>query len=377
MTEVESSAAPKLLLARAQFQIHMGQFNAACNDANHALTRQRETSSTTLTSQANQIIGRYGVFQERVHSNNPNLTQWGVEAGEALLRVGQLACRQGQLTRAFSLCSQSVNIFKFFDLRCGLMRSLYCCAKISLSMGNLNLAEHCIDQIEFYASKCRDSKMDFRVFRLRSDVYLANKQFGNAIALATEFIARPEIAVVNSMCFRAMAVIAWAHYGQGVISMAEAVCEYLLIETKKSKDLRLELSLKTLSALVFARTGRQNMASKAVYSAVDLIASKQPLGDTQTDLINIAELAHYLKRDDVAAAMLNLIDVFARNSDVEIRPWVKARVQILTKTMVGFKVDTGKKFLVMSAADIIKELAKDRDKTMRHSHLRYGESVVI
>jgi hypothetical protein len=73
-----------------------------------------------------------------------------------------------------------------------------------------------------------------------------------------------------------------------------------------------------------------------------LLIQSQPLPDTQTDLVNAAELAHCLNRDDLAWPVLHSLKAFAAQPDHRLRDWVAQRMsRIEEQAQHGARRSTG------------------------------------
>ncbi|MFY7940104.1 MAG: BTAD domain-containing putative transcriptional regulator [Burkholderiaceae bacterium] len=357
MQNVESELAPMLLIERARLRVHLGQFDLACDDASHALERLSTAPNPALELQAVQLIRRYGISDRKAPQQEPQLAERGLEVGEGLLRIGRLAIRHGQLNHALAVCSQASDVFKFFDLPYGQLKALQYRAKISFAMGDLELTEHCIEQIEHHATKNNDRRSAFNAYQLRANVLLSRMQFAQAINLVSDLISKPDSAVDEVASARAMAIIAWAHYGQGVFPMAMALCKTLVESAKRSGDLRLRLSVETLLALVQARSGQDRAATRSACAAVDLIVSRQPLEDIQVDMVNVAELAMHMKRDDLSRPMIHSLKLFAEQPKLKLRPWTLHRMQEVSVLLRPSKETFHITPPTMTATDVLKELA--------------------
>jgi tetratricopeptide (TPR) repeat protein len=364
MQHVDIELAPSLLIERARLRIHLSQFGWACDDASHALARLAAAPHPALELQAIQLIRRYGILDQKGVRQPPPLAERGVEVGEGLLRIGQLAIRHGQLNQALAVCSQASEVFKFFNLPYGLVKALHYRAKISFAMGNLELTEHCISQIEQHADKHNDPRSALNACQLRANVWLSRMQFGQAIDLISGLMSKPNFSADEAVSARAMASIAWAYYGQGALPIVMSLCKTLVESANKSGDLRLRLSVETLTALVQARSGQAQAATRSACTVVDLIVSRQPLGDIQVDLANVAELALHLKREDLSRPMIHALKLYAEQPNLKLRPWTAHRMRQVEHLLPPYKEITETLPSPMTATDVLKELAMSYNVTL-------------
>ena len=326
MDGIDRSLVSQLLLQRARLQVHLGQLNLACDDASRALARIVGETDAALRQQAVQMIQRYGAARPGVPSQAPSTSGRGVEAGESLLRVAQIAVRHGQLAQAMSVCAQSIEVFSYFGLSHGLVKAHHYRAKIAFALGDTELALRCLTEVQRIAVHSEHGHEAARAGFMHAEVLLSRMCFSQAIELTAKLMARPEYAADPALMARGMSVAAWAHYGQGAYALAHALCNDLRQRAAQVGGARLKVNVEILSALIDARSNRPAAALRSACAALELLMSSQPLSDTQSDLINVAELALHLQRHDLALAMVRSLQQFSRQPDHRLREWVAERL---------------------------------------------------
>jgi DNA-binding SARP family transcriptional activator len=329
MDAIDPSLVARLLVERARLRVHLGQLHQACDDASQALGRVVGEPDVGLRQQAVQMIRRYSSAEPLANSPRGALSGRGVEAGESLLRVAQLAVRHGQLPQAMSVCGQSIEVFGYFGLSHGLLRAHHCQAKIAFALGNTDLALRCLGEVERVAAHAGERHQAARAALMRADVLLSQMRFAQAIDLASTLIAQPEHAGDAMLMARGVSVVAWALYGQGAYPLAHALCVDLRDKAAQSAKAELRINAEMLSALLEARLQHTAMALRRVCNAVELIAQARPLPDLQSDLVNVADLSAQLGRHDLAAPLLRSLAHFSRLPDHQLRQWVRDRMVAL------------------------------------------------
>jgi hypothetical protein len=326
MAELSASDAAPLLVARARLRVHLGELHLACDDASRALARVVGEHDADLRHQAVELIARYGVAKPVASSTSKAQSTRGVEAGESLLRVAQLAVRHGQLPQAQTLCGQAVEVFHYFGLSHGLVKAHHYRAKIAFGLGHTELALRCLSDVERVALQSHDLREAARASIMRANVLTSQMRFSQAIDVASQLIAQPEFSADASLLARGTSVVAWAQYGQGAYPLARAMCHGLREQAGAARGLALQIDTEILSALVEARLQRPDAALRSACAALDLLIQNQPLSDTQSDLVNAAELAHCLNRDELAWPALHSLKAFAAQADHRLRDWVAHRM---------------------------------------------------
>ncbi len=333
LNDMPPSQAATLLVARARLRVHLGDLHRACDDASRALARLGGDRDAQLRHQAVQLLQRYGVSAPAAKPQQKTLSGRGVEAGESLLRVSQLAVRHGQLVQALSLCRQALEVFAYFGFSYGLIKGHHYRAKIAFALGDTDLALRSLTEIERVATSSNDRREAVRASLMRAHVLLSQMRFSQAVDLASGVMAMPECADDVALLARGTSVVAWAHYGQGAYPLAHALCAGLRVQAQREPGLTLRANTEILSALVEAQCRRPAAAIRSACAALELLTQEQPLPDPQSDLVNAAELALCLGRADLAQPLMHSLDAFSLQPDHRLRDWVGARMRALkTKT---------------------------------------------
>jgi DNA-binding SARP family transcriptional activator/tetratricopeptide (TPR) repeat protein len=329
LNELPPSAAASLLVARARLRVHLGELHLACDDASRALARIVGDRDADLRHQAVQLLQRYGACAPRAVPTPKTLSGRGVEAGESLLRVSQLAVRHGQLVQALSLCRQAIEVFAYFGFSYGLIKAQHYRAKIAFALGDTETASRCLTEIERVATQSNDRREAARAALMRAHVLMSQMRFSQAVDLASSVVAQPECADDVALLARGTSVVAWSHYGQGAYPLAHALCGGLRVQAHAAQGLALRANTEILSALIEAQSRRPEAAIRSACAALELLAQEQPLPDAQSDLVNGAELAMCLGRADLAAPLMQSLDVFSSQPEHRLRDWVDARMRAL------------------------------------------------
>jgi DNA-binding SARP family transcriptional activator/tetratricopeptide (TPR) repeat protein len=330
MDRIDAALAPKLLVERARLRVQLSQLPLACDDASRAMARLVSQPNDALREQAVELIQRYGVTKPQATLQAASeLSSRGVEAGESLLRVAQLAVRHGQLVQGLSVCNQSVEVFSYFGLRHGLIKAHHYRAKIAYALGNTELALRCLAEVQRVVAHTDDFREAALASLMHANVLLSQMQFSQAIDLASCVIANPEYAADPAIVARGMGVVAWAHYGQGAYPLAQALSAELRERAAQSGRLSLQVNAELLTALVNARRQRPAAAVRSVCFTLDMLAHGKPLSDLQSDLVNVADLAVNLGRRDLALPMARSLQNFSALPDHRLRQWVQERIKAL------------------------------------------------
>ena len=327
---IEPALAARLLVERARVRVHFGQLQPACADASRALSRVASEPDFDLRQQAVQLIQRYGAEPSQAPRLQGVLCARGVEAGESLLRVAQLAVRHGELAEALAMCGQSVEVFTYFGLTHGLIKAHQYRAKIAFAFGNTDLALRCLAEVERAAMRIDDWREAARAGLMHANVLLSKMQFSQAIDLASNLIARPACAADAALVARGMGVVAWAHYGQGAYPLARALCNELRDKAGETTGTSQKVNAAILSALVEARSRRPEAALRNASEALKMRLHDVPVSDAQSDLVNIAELALHLDRHDLAIPVVKSLLAFSERPDHRLRDWVSERIRSIS-----------------------------------------------
>ena len=357
MTGAPPSLAARLLVERARLRVHLGQLHLACDDASRALARVVAEPDTEVRRQAVQMIQRYGAAGRDASQRPGALSGRGVEAGESLLRVGQLAVRHGQLGQALAICGQSAEVFKYFGLSHGLLKAHHYRAKIAFALGDTDLASRCLADVQRVATHVDDGREAARAALMQADVLLSRMLFSQAADLASTLIAKAPYADDPALVARGLAVVAWAHYGRGAYPIAHALCVDLREQAARSGRIGLQVNAEMLSALIDARRQRPAAAIRSVCSAVELLTQAQPLSDAQSDLVNVAELAVHLDRCDLAAPLVRSLEAFSEQPNQRLRHWVRERVRSLNGVATAAQLGENDLGNVPNCAEVLKSLA--------------------
>ncbi len=339
METLEARLAAPLLLARARLRIQLGDIHRACDDASRALAQIDIHPDDEVRRQAVQLIDRYSSQGSPVTSRPGSISGRGVEAGESLLRIAQLAVRHGQLPQARLVCAQAVEVFTYFGLAHGLLKAHQYQAKIAFGLGNTELALKCLADFERVANQIVDRRELVRAGLMQTELLLSNMQFSRAIDLASNLMARHDGKVDPTLVARGTHAVAWAHYGQGAYPLAQGLCGVLRNTPSQATSAGLRVNTEILSALIDARSGRPAAALRSACTALELMLHERPISDEQSDLINIAELTAHLQRPDLAAPLMQSLQRFSSRPGHLLRTWVADRVQVLGKHMPQAKLN--------------------------------------
>ena len=321
--ELPPLTAAQLLLERARLHGRTGDLRQACDDASLALARLGNAADSGLRREALALLLRHGTRPDPAQPQQAaQLLAKGIEAGEHLLRVAELALREGRLAQALSICNQCVEVYAHFGVTRGLARAHLYRARIAFTLGNTALARRCLQDAEGGTPLPAEAA---RIELLRADVDLHEQAYTPAMERAARVMAQAEHARVPALVARALQITAWCHYGQGALPLAGALCGVIREQAQQAGRAGLVVNADILAALIDARHGRVAPALQRLAAAVDLQGRSDPPSDIQNDLITAAELSAGLDRPDLAARMLSALDAFAAQPEHGLRPWVLAR----------------------------------------------------
>jgi hypothetical protein len=336
MDTLDASTAATLLVARARLRVHLGDVHRACADASHALARVDRERDAEVAQHALHLLQRYGIGSPSGQAcQPPSLLQRGVDAGESLLRVAQLAVRHGHLTQALPLCAQALDVFEYFGLAHGIVKAHQTRSKIAFALGDTALASRCLTEAERAAQRHGDKREVQRARLMRAEVLLSQMQFFEAIDMASGLMSHPDCAQDPALAARGIGTVAWAYYGQGAYRVAQALCNDMRDQANQTRGPALRLNAQMLSALIEARCQRPAAALRSACSALDLLMTSRPLSDLQGDLVNTAELATCLDRPDLARPLLHALRKFSARPEHRLRDWVSARLDLLAGSGAG------------------------------------------
>jgi DNA-binding SARP family transcriptional activator/RecA/RadA recombinase len=369
MDEVEDDLASRLLVRRARLRARFGQMHDAFNDASHAFARAEGSQDSEARQEAVRLIERYGKPRQDANSWPPVLSERGIDAGESLLRVAKLAVLHGEPQRAMQLCSEAVVVLNYFGLVRGVLKAHQYRSRIAYRMGDTDLALQCISQFERTARSIGELQEVACADLMRANVLLAETQFGKAIELTADVLARPETASSPALVSRGLLTLGWAHFATGAFPVLRAMSQGLIEQAHLSGDTSARKTAELLSVLVLARQGEQHTALRRVGSVLDLVARGTPVCDTQGDLINAIDLVIHLGQPAVAHSLIQALQAFGNQPDHRLRPWVKDRLRHLQKTLASQKATP--------------ELPSQGDTKQDHSlksalqHLTHAEIAVV
>ena len=330
MGTLGGGTAAALLVARARLRVHLGDMHLACGDASRALSRVDGEQDADVLQHALHLLQRYGLANGNRQPGRPSSwLQRGVDDGENLLRMTELAVRDGQLPHALLLCTQALDAFESLGLAPAIVRAHQCRAKIAYALGKTDLSLHCLSEAERAAERYGNGREAQRARLMRADVLLSRMHFTGAIDLASALMSRPGEQSDPALALRGLGTVAWAYYGLGAYRLAQALCNDMRGQMNQTRGVAARLNVQILSALIEARCQRPEEALQSACCALDLLMTKRPLSDLQGDLVNVAELAICLDRPDLARPMLRALHEFSARPEHQLRPWVDARMDLL------------------------------------------------
>jgi DNA-binding SARP family transcriptional activator/RecA/RadA recombinase len=337
MDEVEDDLASRLLVKRARLRARFGQMHDAFNDASMAFARAEIANDAEARQEASRLIERYGKPRQDANAWPPVLSERGIDAGESLFRIAKLADLHGEPQRAMQLCSEAVVVLNYFGLLRGVLKAHQYRARIAYRMGDTDLALQCISQFERTARSMGELQEVACADLMRANVLLAETQFGKAIELTAEVLARPETASSPALVSRGLLTLGWAHFATGAFPVSRAMSQGLIEQAHLSGDASARKTAELLSVLVLARQGDQQTALGRVGSVLDLVARGTPVCDTQSDLINAIDLVIHLGQPALAHALIQALQAFGNQADHRLRPWVRDRLCHLQKLLMTQK----------------------------------------
>jgi DNA-binding SARP family transcriptional activator/RecA/RadA recombinase len=337
MDEVEDELASRLLVKRARLRARFGQIQDAFNDASQAFARADGSQDTEVRQEAVRLIERYGKPKQDANAWPPVLSERGIDAGESLLRVAKLAVLHGEPQRAMQLCSEAVVVLNYFGLVRGVLKAHQYRARIAYRMGDTDLTLQCISQFERMARSMGELQEVACADLMRANVLLAETQFGKAIELTAEVLARPETSSSPALVSRGLLSLGWAHFATGAFPVLRAMSQGLIEQANLSGDSSARKNAELLSVLVLARQGEQHTALRRVGSVLDLVARGTPVCDTQSDLINAIDLVIHLGQPALAHSLIQALEAFGNQADHRLRPWVRDRLHHLQKMLATQK----------------------------------------
>jgi DNA-binding SARP family transcriptional activator/RecA/RadA recombinase len=337
MEGVEGDVAAKLLVKRARLRARFGQMHDAFNDASQAYARSEGSQDGEARQEAVRLIERYGKPRQDSNAWPPVLSERGIDAGESLLRIAKLAILHGEPQRAMQLCSEAVVVLSYFGLVRGVLKAHQYRARIAFRMGDTDLALQCISQFERMARGMGELQEVACADLMRANVLLAEMQFGKAMELTADVLARPETASSPALVSRGLLTLGWAHFATGALPVLRAMSQGLIEQAHTCGDTSARKTAELLSVLVLAHQGQQHTALSRVGSVLALVARGTPVCDTQSDLINAIDLVVHLGQPALAHSLIEALEVFGNQPDHRLRPWVGDRLRKLQKMLANQK----------------------------------------
>jgi DNA-binding SARP family transcriptional activator/DNA polymerase III delta prime subunit len=355
---LDDAIAAPFLMGRAQLRVHLGQLHGAFEDAGRALIRAKSPGDEGIRNTALRLMERYGSSDAKRRWPD-GVDERGIEAGEGLLRVAQLAARQGDLAKAMQLSAEAVGVFTYFGLTRGLLKAHQCRARLAFALGDTALAMQCVMQADRTARVLSDVQEIHRAELMRSHVLIADQQFGKAIDLANSVLASTDMPVQSALLVHGLLALAWAHFAVGAYPVTRALCNEIREHAQSGLHAGPMAQADMLSSLVDARQGRSAAAVRKICKVLDGQSRERPLIDAQADLINVADLVFHLGRPDLALPVVQALHALATRPDHRLRPWVAERLAALEQQIpqgVQPAVPNGRLDTRLPAADVLVNL---------------------
>ena len=328
MDGLDLALASPLLVERAELRSQTGNLSGAFEDASRALTLAGQRSNPLVEARARKVVERYGNAGERQRWPQ-SMSQRGLEAGESLLRVAQLAARHGALAKAMQLAGQAEGVFGYFGLRRSLLKVYQCEAKLAYRMGQDEAATRYVGMARSIAVDKNDRHEVARCDLMLADVLVSQQDFRGALDLGARVLADFPENSPPLLLQRGLIVSGWGYYGLGAVPVARALARELDEQSAGSADPATAFEIGLLSSLLHARQGCEGLARQRLRTVHDLIGRESVFSDTQSELINVAELALLQRRDDVASLVLRELRRFEGVSGHRLRHWVQERAVTL------------------------------------------------
>ena len=333
LEQVPGAEAAQLLLERARLRALHGYLHGAFEDAGRALARLGELGSADLRADALRMIERYGADVGDARRSRTSVNEKGIEAGESLLQVAQIAFQQDDLAKALQLCGEAIGVFNYFGLTRGLLKAQQLRAKLAFAIGDLHLAGQCVAHAERAARVVGDPIESASAELMRASLMLAEQQFAKALELISALMSRPELSGQAQIESRGLLLLGWSHYATGAYPVARVFSSALREQAKLTAHTGTRISVETLSALLDLRGGGRATAMRRISDLVDLLSNQRYVHDVQTECINAAELSFLLDRFDLANKALAKLTEFAQTPEHRLRPWVAERARMLRSKM--------------------------------------------
>jgi DNA-binding SARP family transcriptional activator len=330
MDGLEAATAP-LLVERSELRVQLGNFIGAFEDACRALGQGNRGSNPLLEARARRIVERYGNAQERPRWPRA-MSQRGLEAGEALLRVAQLAARRGALGQALQLCAQSEGVFGYFGFKRGLLRAYQSQAKFAFRLGQTEAAHRNLAMARAAATSSCDLHEVARCDLMLAELLISEQHFSKALEACGQVLAELPGDAPPLLVRRGLLAMGWTHYALGALPVARALSREMEDPSSGPSDLATVFEAGMLASLLDARRGNAESARRRLRGTLELIGREHVFVDPQGELVNVADLAMLLKCPDVASSMLAELTRFEQVPGQELRPWVRARTLALGVT---------------------------------------------
>ena len=323
MDGLDAAAAP-LLVERSELRVQMGNFVGAFEDASRALALDARGANPLLEARARKIVERYGDDRERLRWPRA-MSQRGLEAGEALLRVAHLAARRGALGKALQLCSQAEQVFSYFGFQRGLLRACQGEAKYAFRLGQTDTAHRHLAMARAVASAICDRHEVARSDLMLAELLISQRDFSKGLDVCGRVLAELPGDAPPLLLKRGLLAMGWIHYALGAFPVARALSRETDDPSSGPSDPATAVEAGFLASLVDARRGNAESARRRLRTTLDLIGHENVFVDPQGELAHVADLAVVLQRPDVASRLLADLEGFEQVAGQQLRPWVRAR----------------------------------------------------
>lgn len=351
-----------LYVARALLHVRLGNPSQAFQDAGAAYRAACDHGAEPIRRHALemlQILGREtgqpAVLVPAPPRGQPLLTR-GVEAGENLLRVAGLAARFGEFAKAADLSAKAVEVFRYFGCPLGEVRALRYHGRMAFALGNLQQVQ-AVAQTACRVAEERALKAEAaRASLMLAEVELAQQEFAPAIRSACHILGTATCADL-AVEARAFKVLAWGHYFDGQLALAEVMQRELAHRADALGDPGHIANSHLLRALLSCdgRDPERARTAVALLHAV-LVASPGPV-DMQSAFSEVAYLAGRFHRPATAGGLLCSLSEFARQPGHQLRPLTRARVEgieVMLHSQAGARAEEASARTVQDAlADLL------------------------
>ena len=324
---LEATAAP-LLVERSELRVQLGNFVGGFEDACRALAQETLGSNPLLEARARRIVERYGDARERQRWPRA-MSQRGLEAGEALLRVAHLAAGRGALGKALELCAQAEGVFAYFGFQRGLLRAHQSEAKYAFRLGQAEPAHRHLAMARAVASASSDRHEVARCDLMLTELLISQQEFSKALDVCGRVFTELPADAPPLLLKRGLLAMGWIHYALGALPVSRALAREAEDPSSGPSDPSTTVEVCLLASLLDARRGHTATARLRLRATFDLIGRENVFVDPQGELVNVADLAMVLQRPDVASCLLDDLERFEQVAGQQLRPWVRARSSAL------------------------------------------------